>query len=143
MMGRIVVGIDGSEDALKALRWALDEAKVREASVHLVHSWTFPPMPPLGPDGIPHGDLLQAAEQVLDDAVAKIGTGHGVEITREIANDPPAQALIRASKDAEMVVIGSRGVGGFTGLLLGSVSHQVASHAVCPVVIVPHDERGR
>lgn len=139
-MGRIVVGVDGSENSKRAIAWAAEQAKLRGATLHVLHSWTFPPAT-TGDDGRPHADLKGVAKSVLDEAIATLGSDPGIEVEREIAEDLPAQALIRASEGAEMVAVGSRGRGGFTGLLLGSVSQQVAQHARCPIVIIPHTER--
>jgi nucleotide-binding universal stress UspA family protein len=134
-MSEIVVGVDGSEHAQRALLWAIDEAKLRGAALHLVHSWQFPAPTPLPDGGLAPADLEGAANAILDDAVALVPDG--VTIRREIANDHAARALIRCSEAADLVVVGARGHGGFTGLLLGSVSEQVVHHARCPVVVVP------
>jgi nucleotide-binding universal stress UspA family protein len=140
-MGTIVVGVDGSENSHDALAWAAAEARLRGAVVRLIHSWTFP-AGATGADGMPHADLQAAAEKVLDEAVAALGDqAEGVTIEREIANESAARALVEASESADLIVVGSRGLGGFSGLLLGSVTQQVAHHAKCPVVIVPHAER--
>lgn len=137
----IVVGVDGSEASHAALAWAVDEARLRKASLHVVHSWTFPP--------VPTEELLMkrirptlhdAAEQVVADALTEVDTT-GVEITREVADDLAARALLRASEGAELLVVGSRGMGGVAGALLGSVSQHCVHHARCPVVVVPHAER--
>jgi len=139
-MGRIVVGVDGSEHSHRALAFAAEEAKLRGSTLHVIHSWTFPPAT-LEADGLPHADLKAAAELVLDEAIATLGAEPGIEIQPEIANELAAQALIRASEGAELLVVGSRGRGGFKGLLLGSVSQQCAHHARCPIVIVPPADR--
>lgn len=139
-MGTIVVGVDGSEHSHRALSWALEEARFRRASVKIVHSWEFPPATK-GPDGMPHADLQAAAQKICEDALADAGDPAGVEVTIEIAPDLPAKALVGASRGAELIVVGSRGRGGFRGLLLGSVANQVAHHAMCPVVIVPSADR--
>lgn len=136
-MGRIVVGVDGSENSYQALAFAVHEAKMRGSTLHVIHSWTFPPPVP-GTDGLPHADLKASAEAVLDEAISWLGADPGIEIQREVANELPAAALINASEGAELLVVGSRGRGGFRGLLLGSVSQQCAHHARCPIVIVPH-----
>lgn len=138
-MGRIVVGIDGSEHSQRALRWAAGEAKLRGSTLHVVHSWTFPAVSARRSelDAPPRVDLEAAAKRVLDEACAILGESPGVEIQREVAYDPAARALIRASEGAELLVVGSRGTGGFRGLRLGSVSHQCALHSRCPVVIIP------
>jgi nucleotide-binding universal stress UspA family protein len=138
-MGTIAVGIDGSDHARLALAWAISEARLRSCDVLVVHSWDFPPALK-GPDGLPHADLLAAAQKVIDEALASVDAS-GVTVRSEVAPDLPAQALIRASQTADLVVVASRGIGGFKGLLLGSVAHQVSQHAGCPVVIVPHEDR--
>lgn len=142
-MGRIVVGIDGSEHSHRSLAWAAEEARLHGWTLHVVHSWTFPAASVRREqiDDLPRVDLHASAEHVLDEAIATLGDSPGVEIQREIANELPARALIRASQGAEMLVVGSRGAGGFRGLLLGSVSQQVAQHARCPIVIIPHAGR--
>jgi nucleotide-binding universal stress UspA family protein len=136
-MGIIVVGVDGSDHARRALEWAIDEAKLRRASLYLVHSWKFPAPVPLPDGGVAPADLEGAANAVLDEAAALVPGG--VAVQREIANDHAAHALVRASQGAELLVVGARGLGGFKGLLLGSVSEQVVHHARCPVVVVPGD----
>ncbi|MEX2393767.1 MAG: universal stress protein [Actinomycetota bacterium] len=137
-MATIVVGTDGSDNSQLAVRWAAEEARIRGAKLLVIHSWTFP-APTVGADRLPHVDLEAAAQKVLDEAVGAISEASGLEIATEIAPETPAQALVRASEGADLVVVGSRGRGGFKGLLLGSVAQQVAHHAKCPVVIVPHE----
>jgi nucleotide-binding universal stress UspA family protein len=136
-MKRIVVGVDGSVHSHHALAWAAEEAKLRGAVLHLVHSWRFPPVRVGDVEHPPRVDLEEAAEKVLDDALASLGSVPGVEITREICDVPPTAGLIAASERADLLVVGARGTGGFLGLHLGSVSSQVTHHARCPVVIVP------
>ena len=87
---------------------------------------------------IPSTDLQQAAEQTLAEAVGAVDD-KGVAINRIVTEGDPASALIDAAQGAEMLVVGSRGHGGFVGLLLGSVSHKVIHHAPCPVLVVPHE----
>lgn len=137
-MERIVVGVDGSANGLEALRWAVDEAARRGAVVEAVNAWTVPFV-----EGYPYagvrlepGELEQASTAVLDEAVAALGDVE-VEIQKVPRCGSPASVLVEAAKGADLLVVGSRGRGGFTGLLLGSVSQQVSHHAPCPVVIVP------
>ncbi|HSL58065.1 MAG TPA: universal stress protein [Acidimicrobiales bacterium] len=144
-MGQIVVGVDGSTNSRAALRWALDEAQRRGATVAAVAAWNFPTYAYTGVAvAPPTAEIEQAAREGLAEAVreevtAVAGEHPSVEITQVVLEGPPAATLIEASRDAELLVVGSRGLGGFRGLLLGSVSHQVSSHAHCPVVVVPHD----
>jgi nucleotide-binding universal stress UspA family protein len=139
-MGLIVVGIDGSDESKRALHWAVEEARLRGAKLLAVHAWSY--QFTAGPDYAPAADpdflesLRQQADQVLDEALAEAGTA-GVEIERTAVEGPPAATLVDAAEGADLLVVGSRGRGGFSGLLLGSVSQQAAHHAPCPVVIVP------
>lgn len=136
-MGRIVVGVDGSDSSQDALNWAADEAKLRGDTLHIVHSWVLPPMPA----SIEMLEQLQGQEisdmsrKLLDDAEASVAD-RGIEVTTELSNESPAAGLLSAAKDADLLVVGSRGRGGFKGLLLGSVSQHCAHHAPCPLVIV-------
>jgi nucleotide-binding universal stress UspA family protein len=140
---RIVVGIDASEDSLRALRWALEEASLRDASLEVVHAYPIPEltaMPMIV--SLPSDDELQkAAEQVLTDAIAAVGGEGSVPITKTARAGSPAAVLCDVARDAAMMVVGARGLGGFRGLLLGSVSHQVVAHSPCPVVTVVPEER--
>lgn len=141
-MGRIVVGIDGSEHAARALAWAAREAKLRKSTIVLVHSWEFPPPMPDGQGWFAPADVQGIAERIVDDAKATLDDDLVVET--EISGETPGHALVHASRGADMLVVGARGRGGFAGLLLGSVSQQVAHHAHCPVVIVRGEpERSR
>ena len=141
-MGRIVVGIDGSPESVQALRWALAEAKLRGAELRVVHTWTYPYIA-AGP-GLDPGldaDMIDNAERLATELVTRqldeLGDETlGVDIERAIVEGGPAPALLEAAEGADLLVVGSRGRGGFTGLLLGSVSQQCAHHAPCPVVIV-------
>ena len=132
----IVVGIDGSASSRNALRWAKDEARMRGASLRLIHSWELPTISGAIEPNVPRASLTERAERVLSEATEAVPGCAELDITSEIAASLPARALIEASNDADLVVVGSRGVGGFKGLLLGSVAQQVSHHSECPVVIV-------
>jgi nucleotide-binding universal stress UspA family protein len=136
---RIVVGVDGSPDSHDALRWAVAEARVRGATLHLIHAWqpaivggnSFLPVP------AETDAMAELATRHLESALgAEDTTGLTVEAVEQCG--PAAGVLLDAAADASLVVVGSRGRGGFAGLLLGSVSQQVARHAPCPVVVVRH-----
>lgn len=142
-MSTIVVGMDGSEPAREALRFALEEAALRGASIRAVHAWQF--IPPdvgyvtgaYGPIDLDLGAIRRSAEAKLEAEVTGVaGEQPGIEIERRLVEGVAAQVLVEESRDADLLVVGSRGHGGFTGLLLGSVSQQVSQHAFCPVVIV-------
>jgi nucleotide-binding universal stress UspA family protein len=136
---RIVVGVDGSDAGGAALHWALAEARLRRATVRLVHAWqpafvggdTFLPVP------AESRAMEEIAERLLERVAATEDTGE-LTIERRAVCSPAPHALVEAAAGASLVVVGSRGRGGFAGLLLGSVSHQVAGHAPCPVVVVPN-----
>ena len=138
-MGRIVVGVDSSAEAAAALRWALDEARLRHASLEVVHVWVFPTIGEL-PGGAVNAfvnDLERAATDLLDRVVDPIvGTDPGVEVERRVLEGAAASVLVEAAAGADLLVVGSRGRGGFAGLLLGSVAQQCLHHATCPVVVV-------
>jgi nucleotide-binding universal stress UspA family protein len=134
-MSTIVVGVDQSTQARAALRFALEEAQLRGARLIAVHAIDpFGTYPSLAVDvSAVHG----AAAQLLEDATSDVnGEGDGVEIERRIIEGAPGAVLVEESREADLLVVGSRGHGGFVGLLLGSVSQQCAHHARCPVVIV-------
>lgn len=143
MEKQVVVGVDGSPDACRAVRWAAAEAVRRGAPLHVVHAWVWPLYKvPLGPaPGAPPGAGLQAqADRVLADAAAEAGaTAPGLQVETSLVTGDAASRLIAASREASLLVLGNRGLGGFAGLLLGSVGLSAVSHASCPVVIV----RGR
>ena len=136
MTGVVVAGVDGSEGARRALKWAAEEARLRGARLRVVHVWSY--LDQAGEAFDPtYGD--DDARRVLDEAVSELGDAAAeLDIERLAVCDLPARALLDSANDAELVVVGARGMGGFKGLLLGSVSQQVAQHAACPVVIVPH-----
>jgi nucleotide-binding universal stress UspA family protein len=140
-MGVIVVGVDQSEGAKAALRFALEEARLRQAKLRVVHAWQFGYIGAPGFEGsLPAvgGDLAEfheAAEAALDETLRGV-VADGVAIERRVDQGAAAPVLIEESRDADVLVVGSRGHGGFAQLLLGSVSQQCAQHALCPVVIV-------
>ncbi len=142
-MPGIVVGIDESVHSRRALDWAVREAALRRTDLTvftvipaMASPWssrqlTVPDEP----------ELLQRARQAVDEAVAKslgeVGAARPTQVNVQVFSGYPAQVLTEASKQADLVVLGSHGSGGFATFLLGSVSNQVAHHASCPVVIVP------
>ncbi len=133
---KITVGFDTSDGACRALRWARDEAKLRKGSLEIVRAWT---PGEFGTDA----EMAQInAKSLEEDAHAILGDRPGVEVTFKAEQGHAAKVLMEAGKDADMLVVGSRGLGGFTGLLLGSVSQQCAHHAPCPRVIVPAGSDG-
>jgi nucleotide-binding universal stress UspA family protein len=139
---RIVVGIDGSEGSELALEWAVDEARRRHAILDAVTAWQPPYVSgyPVTTGTFDPRRLEEGAREILDHAVDSVDArGLPEPIGRFVNLGSAATTLIEAAKGADLLVVGTRGRGGFTGLLLGSVSQQVAHHAPCPVVIVPPD----
>jgi nucleotide-binding universal stress UspA family protein len=154
----IVVGVDGSAGSDAALRWALAEAKLRGAKLRVVHAYRAPHVPlteaglaPAGGMALPavfteNGEQLRRAAQtqalnLIEEALRRAERdSSGIEIERSAVEGAAAQTLIDSARDADLLVVGSRGHGGFLGLLLGSVSQQCAQHPPCPVVILPNPE---
>ena len=173
-MARIVVGVDASPGALRALAWAADEARLRLASLQVVHAYHaqalaaplyYPSQEALPGLAVAAGErppeeepaetleqraefreaVRRQAEDLLEGLLAEVGEAvEGVDVQRSVVEDrDPAEALVGLSADAEMLVVGSRGRGGFTSLLLGSVSHAAVLHARCPVVVIPASAEDR
>ena len=139
MAGTVVVGVDESDGSRRAVEWAAEEARLRGAVLRPVLAWSYLDQPG-GRFDAAYGE--DDALRRLDQALAAAGVDFGeIEVDRRAANDLPARALLDAAKDADLLVVGSRGSGGFKGLLLGSVSQQVVQHAPCPVTVVPDEER--
>ena len=136
--GRIVVGVDGSHGSEHALSWALDDARARQLDVEAVHAWNEPVS--VYPANLYAGPAAYeaAGAKVLAPALSVGGQlGGDLQLTSRLMQEDAASALLEASKDAELLVVGSRGRGGFTGLLLGSVSRTCLHLATIPVVVVP------
>jgi nucleotide-binding universal stress UspA family protein len=173
-MARIVVGVDASPGALRALAWGADEARLRMATLQVVHAYHaqalqapvfFPSREALpgrvaAAGGRPPEEerdltleeraefqaaVRRQAEDLLEGLLRECGeTVAGVDVQRTVVEDRnPAEALVELSADADLVVVGSRGRGGFTSLLLGSVGHAVVLHALCPVVVIPTNAEDR
>jgi nucleotide-binding universal stress UspA family protein len=138
----VAVGVDGSQSSGQALRWAVSEARLRGARVAVVTAWTFPSL--VMPSSIPHnlGTMLrEQARATLEGMLAALGEEtQGLEIERLVVEGDPAVRLIELSTTADLLVVGSRGLGGFRELLLGSVSHHCATHARCPVVVIRRED---
>jgi nucleotide-binding universal stress UspA family protein len=140
-METIVVGVDGSECSRAALRFALEEASLRRARLRVVHAWTAPSVSTyheadrLIRSGL---DRLQEEAQALVDAAVRdvVGDSPAVAVETVVLEGAPAPALVQAASDAALLVVGSRGLGGFRALLLGSVGSQCAQYAPCAVAIV-------
>jgi nucleotide-binding universal stress UspA family protein len=138
----IVVGVDGSDSSREALRWAYDEAAHHGASITAVSTWHPPALPMTPPYGSmpPEGYVSQPKQEALDllqRFVADLDVREpAVDVRTSVEEGNPAEVLIKRSKEADLVVVGSRGHGGFKGMLLGSISQHLVAHADCPVVVV-------
>jgi len=139
-VGKIVVGVDGSSGSREALRWAFAEAQLRNATLEAVIVWQYPittSLPTFGAMSAPE-DFQTEARSTLIAILADEGitAAAPIPVTTLVAEGNPARALLDAAEDAELLVVGSRGHGGFTGVLVGSISQQCVHHSKCPVVVV-------
>jgi nucleotide-binding universal stress UspA family protein len=138
--GRIVVGVDGSESSKAALRWAVHQAELTGSRVEAVGAWQYPPMIGgfgLGPASAMALNFDEIAAKALSDSIADVvDPATSVHISTAVIEGNAAQVLLRAADGADLLVVGSRGHGGFIGALLGSVSQHCAHHAPCPLIIV-------
>lgn len=136
MSGRIVVGVDGSPGARDALRWAVEEARLRDATLEVVTCWQLP-SGLAERQGLPSDELAGAARTTVHHLLAEEGVDLSeLAVVETVAEGAAAPTLLAAARGADALVVGSRGAGGFKGLLLGSVSHHCVTHASCPVVVV-------
>jgi len=138
---RIVVGVDGSQPSKAALAWAVGQAELTNATVDAVIAWQYPiafagaPFAPIGL--VMDTDFAAAAEQVLDAAISEtVDSSGSIKVSATTREGNPAKILLEAANGADMLVVGSRGHGGLTEALLGSVSQHCVHHAPCPVVII-------
>lgn len=142
-MDTIVVGVDGSAGSKAALRWAFDAAARRGAAVRAVSVWQYPYLAlapsPLGGAVAPASEMQAAAEEALGTVLDEVTAPAGVTVQRVVREGSASHVLIDEAADASLIVIGARGHGGFTGLLLGSVATQCVNHARIPTVVVPVD----
>jgi len=135
--GAIVVGVDGSPESGRALRFAVSLARDLRRDVRTITTWQWPDAlnrdePPFD-HWSPERDARATASSALDAAEDLVDDD--VRVTSELVEGSPAAVLLDASRDAALLVLGSRGLGGFRGLLVGSVGHECAQHAACPVVV--------
>jgi nucleotide-binding universal stress UspA family protein len=144
MEPRVVVGVDGSHPARLALQWAAREAREVQLPLEVLHAWTVPP--PVHRDGVDVDEtpFLRDAEAILDSAIDWLrSSGEDLpELRLQLVARSTVGALLAAGENADLLVVGSRGRGGFTGLLLGSVSQRCVQRASCPIAVVPPDWPG-
>jgi nucleotide-binding universal stress UspA family protein len=139
----IVVGYDGSTGSQSALRWATAEAVRTMAPLRLVEAFELVIITRPSPGHVVPLEAVRTARQTGLDAVAESIRLHhpDLKVDTSLEGGPAARVLIEAAEDARAVVLGSRGLGGWSGLLVGSVAVQVTTHAQCPVVVIPHEQR--
>ena len=146
-MTGIVVGVDSSEHSQRSLEWAMREAAIRKVpltviTVRAVVAGFFGSPVVLAADEPAREQARQGAQEAADKAALALDDGSSpLSVTIHAISGFPAGELIEASRDADLLVVGSRGAGGFAQLLLGSVSSQVVHHAHCPIVIIPGDRK--
>jgi nucleotide-binding universal stress UspA family protein len=137
LRGWIVVGVDGSESSKQALRWAARQAQITGAKIRAVMAWEYPTSfgwaPPYPTEFDPGLDTRRALDATVDEA---LGTDRSVEVESVVVEGRPATELLEMAKGADLLVVGCRGHGAFTGMLLGSVSQHCMTHASCPVMVV-------
>jgi len=145
--GGVVVAHDGSRSAQEALAWAGRLAARADLDLHVVRAWamTTAPQPSTWTPGYvpPLADYEKAVREELEAHVAVAGLDPDCRVTCHVVHRPPAQALMQAAENASLLVMGPRGRGGFSGLLLGSVSDKLVHHAPCPVTVVRTGATGR
>ena len=135
--GRIVVGVDGSPHSEGALRWALGQARLSGQPVDAVTSWSIPVAFGEASGALMGIDWRDEATRTLEKTVANaVDPADADRVSQRAVMGPPAQVLLDAAADAALLAVGSRGLGGVTGMLHGSVSQDVAARAACPVVVV-------
>jgi nucleotide-binding universal stress UspA family protein len=136
----VVVGVDGSTESVHALRWAASYASATGASVTAMLSWHYPSAVGTAPGYAPReisAEVRESMQEVLDKATGEVfGSPAPASVTTKVAYGHPANTLVEESEHADLLVVGNRGHGKFTGMLVGSVSIHCVSHALCPVVVV-------
>ena len=138
--GRIVVGVDGSDASKDALAWAAHQAELTGASLQAVMVWHVPTVAYGAPLALPtEYDFEPQARRTLDETIRQVlGDDPMIKVSALVVEGHPAPELLEATAGAELLVVGSRGHGAFTGMLIGSVSEHCVTHAPCPVVVVRH-----
>jgi nucleotide-binding universal stress UspA family protein len=140
----IVVGVDGSEPSLKALRWAAQQARLTGATLRVLTTWEVATGTGWVPTFPVDYDPQAVARQALDEAITEaLGADPDVAVERVVKEGHAAPVLLAAAKDADLLVVGSHGHGAFAGMLIGSVSEHLVRHAPCAIVVVHCDKPPR
>ncbi len=135
----IVVGVDGSDASIEALRWADEQARMTGCPLHVITTWEFPRSYGYAVAMPEEESIEDDARRTLRDCIDKVvDPGRRGSLIANVVEGHPGPVLCEASTAASLVVVGSRGHGAFAGMLLGSVSEFLATHSECPVVIVRH-----
>lgn len=136
---RVTIGVDGSEHANAALRWAIDEAHARHATLSVVHAWhmSYAGVYPFVGDAYDADLFARAGKEILDQALAGVQLPPGLSVDRAVAHGSAAQVLLERAATSDLLVVGARGLGGFASMVLGSVGQHLTRHADCPVVVIP------
>ena len=139
MSNDVLVGVDGSENSVAALRWAGAYAELTGCTVRTITTWEFPAMADMSGMMTMPGQafLIDGANSILDGAIEQAHLPDGVKVLREVVEGQPAHALLDRCADASLLVVGRRGHSGIVGVFTGSVATSCANHAEIPVVIVP------
>ena len=145
-MPGIIVGVDGSGHSQRALEWAMKEAAVRQApltviTVHELIKGYFGGLVTYPDDKLLAEQAGQRVQAEVEKTVADLGENRPPEVTVKVGFGSAVEELVEAGKSADLLVVGSRGAGGFARMMLGSVSSLVTQHATCPVVIIPREDR--
>jgi nucleotide-binding universal stress UspA family protein len=145
---RVVVGVDGSPSSRAALRWAVNQAKLTGGTVDAIMAGSVPETDTIGGFGQTPAEVndeavvAEGAQRDLDQVISEeVKADDRNRVTARVFNGNAATALLQAADGAELVVVGQRGLGGFTGALLGSVGQHLVHHAACPVLIFRGDAR--
>jgi nucleotide-binding universal stress UspA family protein len=137
---RIVVGVDGSALSTNALEFAIEETQLRHGHLHVTYAYPSMEKPVTGSTGKDYYEQVEAeARTFMEGIMAGAPSTEGVDVEWLAVPGNPAEVLIEASSGAALLVVGSRGVGGFKGLMMGSVSTQCVHHSHCPVLVVRED----
>lgn len=140
---RIVVGVDGSDSSKAALRWAIRQAKLTGSTVDAVAAWHYPSTYGWAPIADGAVDIEGEAKKALTEALNEVsGLDPEVPVRPQVIEGHPAEVLLRAARGADLLVVGSRGHGGFASALLGSVSQNCVLHAHCPVLVLRDGHEG-
>jgi nucleotide-binding universal stress UspA family protein len=137
---RIVVGVDGSPLSINALEFAIEETQLRHGQLHVTYAYPVMERPVTGSTGKDYYEQVETeAREFMEGIMSSAPATDGIDVEWLAVPGNPAEVLIEASRGAALLVVGSRGVGGFMGLMMGSVSTQCVHHSHCPVLVVRED----